>query len=296
MFNKFLVNPASAGAEGMTTFNLTSREQWLGVKNAPMTNSLSVQTRYSGKSFINKLHFLHNKYNLANRKGNVGLGLNLFNDTRGLISQTGLAFTYAAHFQLDSKQQLSFGLTSSFTQFNVNKSKLKLEDSEDDLINNNKLNKISPDFNFGAYIISEEWYAGFSANNLLQSCINFSDLYSDKFKYVRLYNVIGGYRFGLDDDYAVEPSFMYKTTESFNGQIDFATRIYYGNLYWGGIGYRTGNTMTFNFGMKYDKFYFGYAFDYSFNAIQSASVGSHEVMITYKIGERQYRKRWLERF
>lgn len=295
MFNKFLVNPASAGAEGMTTFNITSREQWLGVKDAPVTNSVSAQTRLDGKSFINHLKFIRNRFNMANRKGNVGIGVNLYNDTRGLLSQTGLAFTYATHFQLDDKQ-LSFGLTSSFTEFGVNKSKLVLDEENDNLIDNNKLNKFSPDFNFGAYLTAEEWYAGFSANNLLQSSISFSNYYSDKFKYVRQYNVMGGYRFGLDRDYAIEPSFMFKTTEKLNSQLDVAARLYYNDMYWGGIGFRTGGSMSFTFGMKYDRFYFGYAYDYSFNKLQSASVGSHEVMVTYKIGKRMYKKKWLERF
>jgi type IX secretion system PorP/SprF family membrane protein len=295
MFNKFLVNPASAGAEGLTTFNLTSREQWLGVKDAPMTNSISAQTRLSGKSFINKIKFLRSKYNMTNRSGNVGIGAHLYNDTRGLLSQTGLQLTYSTHFNLDEKQ-LSFGLTSSFTQFSINKRKLVLEEADDNLINSSKLNMIIPDFNFGVYLTSPEWYAGFSANNLMQSSINFSNMGTDNFKYIRQYNVIGGYRFGINRDYAIEPSFMFKTTEQFNYQADIAARVYYNDLYWGGVSFRTGGAVSLMFGMKYDRFYFGYAYDYSFNGLQSQSIGSHEIMVTYKIGKRFFKHKWLERF
>jgi len=295
MFNKFLVNPASAGAEGLTTYNLTSREQWLGVKDAPMTNSISAQGRIKGKSFINRIKFLRNKYNMANRNGNVGLGAHLYNDTRGLLSQTGLQLTYSTHFQLD-EMQLSFGLTSSFTQFSVNKSKLILEDNNDDLIRNNKLNRITPDFNFGVYLTAPEWYAGFSANNLMQASVSFTNTGTDNFRYLRQYNAIGGYRFGVSGDVAVEPSFMFKTTEQFNYQADVAARVYYNDLYWGGVSYRTGGSASVMFGMKYDRFYFGYAFDYSFNALQSNSVGSHEIMVTYKIGKKFNKYKWLERF
>ena len=31
MMNKFLINPAVAGSEGYTSFNLTAREQWIGL-------------------------------------------------------------------------------------------------------------------------------------------------------------------------------------------------------------------------------------------------------------------------
>ena len=31
MMNKFLLNPAVAGSEGYTAFNITAREQWIGI-------------------------------------------------------------------------------------------------------------------------------------------------------------------------------------------------------------------------------------------------------------------------
>ena len=33
MMNKFLINPAVAGSEGYTSFNLTAREQWIGLQH-----------------------------------------------------------------------------------------------------------------------------------------------------------------------------------------------------------------------------------------------------------------------
>ena len=39
--NKFLINPAYAGSEGYTTFNLTARQQWLGFEDAPMIQAIS---------------------------------------------------------------------------------------------------------------------------------------------------------------------------------------------------------------------------------------------------------------
>ena len=45
LYNKFLINPAHAGSDGYTSFNLTVREQWMGYEGAPRTYSLSWQTR-----------------------------------------------------------------------------------------------------------------------------------------------------------------------------------------------------------------------------------------------------------
>ena len=52
MMNKFLINPAVAGSEGYTAFNLTTRKQWIGVKEAPLTFAASAQTRILKKNYI----------------------------------------------------------------------------------------------------------------------------------------------------------------------------------------------------------------------------------------------------
>ena len=54
MMNGFLLNPAIAGSDGYTSINLTAREQWLGLDNAPNTQAISFQTRLLRNSFISK--------------------------------------------------------------------------------------------------------------------------------------------------------------------------------------------------------------------------------------------------
>jgi hypothetical protein len=68
LYNKFLINPAVAGSDGYTSFNLTAREQWIGFSGAPRTVSFSMQTkeimllnkpggtgRFSGQNQMGKL-------------------------------------------------------------------------------------------------------------------------------------------------------------------------------------------------------------------------------------------------
>ena len=38
-------------------------------------------------------------------------------------------------------------------------------------------------------------------------------------------------------------------------------------------------------GIRVDKYYFGYAFDYTFNAIGARTLGSHEIMAAIKFGD-----------
>ncbi|MFP4367101.1 MAG: type IX secretion system membrane protein PorP/SprF, partial [Bacteroidales bacterium] len=45
MMNRFLINPAVAGYDGLTTLNLTAREQWMGLPYSPRTVALSADAR-----------------------------------------------------------------------------------------------------------------------------------------------------------------------------------------------------------------------------------------------------------
>ena len=51
MMNSYLLNPAVAGHEGYTSLNLTVREQWIGLKDAPSTYAFSAQTRLLTEQF-----------------------------------------------------------------------------------------------------------------------------------------------------------------------------------------------------------------------------------------------------
>ncbi len=54
IMNGFLINPSFAGRDGYTSVNLTVREQWTGMAQAPSTYALSFQTRILKNSYISK--------------------------------------------------------------------------------------------------------------------------------------------------------------------------------------------------------------------------------------------------
>jgi hypothetical protein len=97
MMNSFLINPAVAGNDGLTSFNLTAREQWLGFENAPRTVAVSAQTRLLKTSFINRGRTVRRRPTSRSRSGNVGLGGYIFNDRNGVIDRTGFQGSYSYH-------------------------------------------------------------------------------------------------------------------------------------------------------------------------------------------------------
>ncbi len=154
-----------------------------------------------------------------------------------------------------------------------------------------------PDGSVGVYYTYQPFYVGLSTKNLFQAAIKFGgdNSFSD-YQQVRHYYLMTGYRYDMKNDFEIEPSILLKTTEAFNLQADVSVKGFYKRDYWLGFSYRTGNAFITMVGVKVDRLYFGYAFDYSLNDIQRISYGSHEIMIGLKFGDSNRRYRWLNRF
>lgn len=295
MFNGFLVNPAVAGADGYTTVTVTAREQWLGIADAPRTHIIAFQGRLLKNNFISRNSSVWKKFVQKSRSGRVGFGGYVYNDRNGLIDRTGAQFTYAYHIKMH-QSQLSFGLSTNFYQYSINKNRLNLETSSDALIDKSDLVMFVPDFNFGMYYSCQKYYAGFSVAQLANSAIQMSNNNSSQFRSYRQLSLTAGCNFDLENDIVVAPSIYAKVTNQIVSQIDISTKVYFGDMYYGGISFRTGSAFIIMGGVTVDKYTFGYAFDYNFNAIQQHSLGSHEIMAAVKFGDGARRYRWMNRY
>ena len=239
MNNGFLLNPAMAGHDGYTSFNITSRKQWVGFENSPLTYSVSGQTRLLKKSYkiINR-PVKSNKYKPSS-KGRVGIGGFVFNDINGLVARTGVQMSYAYHIYI-RQSQLSFGLAAQVFQYKIDHTRLETFDIDPTINTELKIATFIPDANAGIYWTSPKFFLGFSANQLLQSPLKLgSDVLSD-FQLLRHYYLMGGYRFiGDQSGFDLEPSFLMKTTEQLLPQVDLSLKLYYKTEYWIGTSYRT---------------------------------------------------------
>jgi len=294
MMNGFLLNPAVAGSEGYTAVNITAREQWLGLKDAPKTHAVSGQTRILKNSYISKNASIKKRRRANTRSGKVGLGGYIFNDKNGPIDRTGIQFSYAYHIKM-RKSQLSFGISAIGYQFSVDNSKIRLVEQDEFYDFANKSIFI-PDASVGVYYSDPKLYAGFSATQMFQSALRLGEKGYAEYKMKRYYYLTAGYDIPVNDFVTIEPSFLFKTTENLTWQADINTKFVFNEEYWAGISYRTGGALIFMGGVRVDKFFFGYAFDYTLSSIMKHSYGSHEFMIAVKFGDNARRYRWLNRY
>lgn len=287
LFSRFLLNPASCGADGYTSIGMTIKDQWTGFGNSPSNQVLFGQYRMPPKRLS---------------KGypeRIGLGVALFNDIRGPIRTTGAQFTYAYHIE-DRYGQLSFGLTASLFQFYVDRNKITTADY-DQYLNSIKLSKIIPDAIFGLHYTTTSYYAGLSVSNLFQSFLTFGGRNSSNYRIERQYLLMGGYIFDVDREWSLVPALQFKCTNRFVGQVDINLLAYYLDRFWGGFSYRSGGGgavggTSLIFGTRYKQYHFGYAFDYSISSISKYSFGSHELMISITFGQHERFFRYKRRY
>lgn len=294
MLNGFIFNPATAGHDGLTTLNLTTRQQWVGVENAPRSVAFNIQTRVLMRNFVIKRDLRRGNRLLKARKGRVGLGVNIYNDRNGLFNQSGANFTYAYHIPFPNSQ-LSFGLSASITQFKINVEGLKFRDSDLKFLQLGDPIYV-PDANAGVFYENNTFYCGVSAANLLQSKVKYGNPNLDSYQLKRHYFVLAGYRWDDIRNLSFEPAIMIKTTETLYPQVDLSFKTIYNQNYWLGISYRTVKSFIAFVGITRNNFSAGYAYDYDFNSFQKFTYGSHELNMSLRFGDTAKRYRWLRRF
>jgi type IX secretion system PorP/SprF family membrane protein len=301
IMNGFLINPSFAGRDGYTTVNLTVREQWVGMAGSPSTYAASFQTRILKDSYISKSTAVRKKLVKPTKGGNVGLGGYIFNDNNGIMHRTGIQAVYAYHIPMGRTggvpNDLAFGLAMTAYQYAVNLNGL-IYDQNDPLLNTFDRSVFIPDFNFGASFTTTRYYAGFAMTNLLRGSILFADTSSNKRSELGHYFLTGGIKVPLNADWILEPSALIKSSDMFFKavQMDLTSRIYYKEDYWAGLSWRTGDAIILMMGLKYDRFYFAYAFDFTLTDIRRQSFGSHELSLAVKFGESARRYRWINAY
>jgi type IX secretion system PorP/SprF family membrane protein len=295
MLNGFLLNPAVAGSEGYTAVNLTAREQWIGLQDAPSTYALSYQTRVLRNSYISKSSSVRKRQRYSSRSGKVGFGAHVYSDRNGAVEKTGLKASYAYHIFFGNSQ-LSLGASLTAFQLRLNDDRIILDDENDVIWINARGTAFIPDADVGIYYDTPDFYVGASVDQLMESVIKLGDTGYDQYRQERNYYIIAGYDYPINDSWVMSPSTLLKMSDNGAFQGDFSAKLYYDQVYWGGLTYRTGQAVIVMAGLKIDRLVFGYAFDVSIGSIMKNSYGTHEFVFAAQFGDNARRYRWLNRY
>ncbi|MCK0158103.1 type IX secretion system membrane protein PorP/SprF [Cellulophaga sp. F20128] len=266
--NPFVLSPTYAGIGDHVKIRMNGLAQWVGIKDAPRTQSIAADARIGNKS---------------------GMGIFLYNDKNGYTKQQGARISFAHHLTLDRYEDefLSFGISYNFNQFRLDISEYYEVDPSvtDDRSTTNH------NFDVGLMYRINKFYASLNSSNLLDKDIaNFNPTFEPN--RLRNYYLYTGYRYkkSKNSDLEIEPSVLYKMFES-DGRsetdLNLKFRWYnYEDYYYAGANYRFLNDQIGKplyvapfAGLKKNNYYFGYSYQIILNDILNYSTGTHVITI-----------------
>lgn len=286
--NLYVLNPASAGVNDYMDVSTSYRKQWVGINNSPTTYYVSANTALGKKTRVNAKESsmrisAPQTYDSYERKSFHAVGGYVGNDSYGAFGLTMAGLSYAFHLPLSKSLTISFSPSVSYISARFNQDKAKVEIANDptyaSYVGQNAQSQ-RMDVNLSFWLYHSRFFAGYSTDQLMQDRLKLSSQIT--FEEVRTqHNLIAGYRFRPRSPLVITPSMMLRYTTLIPAEMDFNLRFDYQDRIWGGVSYRTGNSVVVMAGLYISNtIRFGYSFDHSFTSInQYRNIGTHEVMI-----------------
>ena len=266
--NPFVISPTYAGVGDHIKVRLNGLTQWVGIEDAPDTQSLAADGRLGNRS---------------------GVGFLLYNDSNGETKQRGARVSFAHHLTLDKYDDefLSFGISYNFNQFRIDIENFVNPDPgvTDDRATTNH------NFDIGVLYRYDKFYFSANASNLLDKDLTKFNPVSEP-NALRNYYVYTGYRYtkNKNSKVEIEPSVFFQWFESDGRSVtdlNAKFRFYdFEDYYYAGVTYRFLNDQIGDplyiaplIGLKKSNFYFGYSYQIILNEILGFSTGTHVITI-----------------
>nr|WP_121273280.1 type IX secretion system membrane protein PorP/SprF [Pedobacter schmidteae] len=285
LFNGLHINPAYAGYKNDIYVQSFYRSQWAGVSGAPKSFSIAADGAFND--------------------GNVGLGLLVASDQLGAQSYLTAYANYAYRIRMnDEDAQLAFGIAAGMVQLGLDGNKLQGYKPGDELIPVGSQTNTLPDARFGVYYANNNFFAGFSATNMLARYM------AKKNTENRLvpvpqphFYLTAGAMFTLNDDMRFKPVVLLRDDTKGPSSIDLNAFVLLKESLWIGGFYRSsfdlykkdyqqnGLSKQNAIGAILEIFAspnlrIGYSYDYALNKLRDYNYGSHEISAGFYINRR----------
>lgn len=260
MYNGLLINPAYAGSLNLFSATFVHRDQWVNVDNAPILQSFNAHTSL--------------------KKNRIGVGLQAFRDKIGVREQTGVYASYAYKIRMN-KAILAMGIQGGFDNRVADFSELVLFNQDDPLLTGVDT-RLTPNFGTGIYLANRDFFIGLSVPYILENTI--SNIEGAESRESRYYYATAGNVITLSENLKLNPSVLLRFQENAKLSFDINANLIFENIAYAGVSYRSSNALTFVFQLILnDNMRAGYAYETETSDIQQYTLGSHEILLNYRI-------------
>lgn len=265
MFNGLVVNPAYSAMDEALNITALARQQWVGFKGAPNTQSFTVHTPIN--------------------HSNTSVGMIIMRDQIGeVISETGASATLAHRVNLSADTYLALGVNGGLSKYNGDYSLTGSPSAVSDPVFADQ-NSMRANIGFGAMIFSQKFYAGFSSPYFYYRDLQATS--SAPTAYKPHYILQGGYITDLNDMIKFKPNVLVKYVSGSPVQIDVNANFLVNETFWIGGSLRSMDSFDLIAEVNLTpNIQLGYSFDFTTSRLAQVEKGSHEVVLNFRLGPR----------
>lgn len=263
MYNLYqpTMNPAARGSYDQFTAVGLFNAQMIGFNGAPINFFFDVTAPIA--------------------KSNAVFGGQVTHDRIGVRDRTQLSGSFAYRIPINLRNYICLGVTATLQLLNANYQGLIQYDPNDPTLATQSFQLWSPDFRLGIYYFRDNFYAGFSVDNIFTISIeqptvrvNSADMH---------FNMHVGYSFKINPIFDLQTSVLWRQVAASSSQFDINCQLKYKNIFGFGLSYRTLNTLVVQTNVKIaKKFTIGYAFNMGMGFSDRTEYTGHEVMLMYQ--------------
>ena len=257
----YFINPASINDLSLAEFNMAARKQWIGFPGAPSTLFAS------GTTYLESMH--------------TQFGIKVLQDKIGVTNTSDIDLAYAYSLELQRNWKLNMGLGVCYQLLSYDMNSLVLPTDDDPVIYEKLLKENNFNANLGMELTNKFWKIGASSQNLFS-------LFSNSKQFVNTNFVYAMYR-EYSHDYinlgygacGIQYGNLYQMELNMTGYFKITPQS---DAFQVGLFYRTWNEMGAIFGIDLTKqIHLSYSYDYNVGGISRSSVGTQELILTYKL-------------
>ncbi len=262
-FNQLPINPAYAGVNNVTSFDLHYRSQWGGVEGAPQA------VFFSGTTSI-----IENK---------VGVGFSLLQDKSGIIKNTNFNINLAYALDLTNDIALSFGMQAGVLSLKYDYNVLNLEDAtdEDFIGTSDDISKLN--IGTGLFLSAEHFYLGVSIPRML-NITDDNSIGSSGERYNRHYYISAGFILEPLESIKIKPYTLIRIAENSPISIDLGANVLLMDMLWAGLFTRSFNSIGLSTSIGlHNGIRIGYLGELNATDAPASGFSTHEITLGFDV-------------
>lgn len=279
--NSLFINPAAAGADGLTKIQVAHRTQYVGYQSTYADNGGALSTQLVSFSMPVK---------------NFGIGFYALNDKSGPRNDQDFKIAASYHFPL-AGGNLFVGANAGIYRQAIDYDQLRARDPDDDLIKSGTISELNPDVGAGARFVSDAFHVGLSVAHLLQPKYSLgSETATNPLPMTAYLNA--GLNIEMGYMVEIQPIVLVKAYTASVSAEGGAT-LTYNKKYWVGATYRQQDTYFILMGgislLADQSLRLSGAYDMVVGGNKQKSPSSFEVMLSYALPSPKFGKKTIIR-